>query len=277
VSSTLESLGLRLRPRPPYLALFAAAIQRGLTYRATRLLSMLTSGIVVAIQYVVWKGVFAARAEVGAFSWHEMQTYIALVFLINALLPADHELALYTRIRDGMVAVDLARPLDFQWSQLASASGAAVVELAFRGGALVLAAALLLDFSLPPSAANGTLFAASLVLGFLARFLIAYMVALSCFWLLNVMGLQWMRAAVTNVLSGAVVPITLFPGVLRDLAQFSPFAGMTFVPSSIYVGHLPGGAAAQAIAVQMFWIALLWSAARRMWHLCTRKLIVQGG
>jgi ABC-2 type transport system permease protein len=277
VSARLEALALRLQPRPPYLALFAAAIQRGLTYRATRLLSVLTSAIVVAIQYVAWKAVFAARAEVGAFSWHEMQTYIALVFLINALLPADHELALYTRIRDGMVAVDLARPLDFQWSQLASASGAAVVELAFRGAALVLAGALLLDLSLPPSASSATLFAASLLLGFLARFLIAYMVALSCFWLLNVMGLQWMRAAITNVLSGAVVPITLFPGFLRDLAQLSPFAGMTFVPSSIYLGHLSGAAAVPAIASQIVWTALLWFAARRMWHLCARKLVVQGG
>jgi ABC-2 type transport system permease protein len=277
VSSTLEALGLRLQPRPAYLALFAAAIQRGLTYRATRLLAMLTSAIVVAIQYVVWKAVFAARPDVGAFSWHEMQTYIALVFLIGALLPADHELALYTRVRDGTVAVDLARPLDFQLSQLASASGAAVVELVFRGAALALAAALLIDLSLPPSASNATLFAASLVLGFLARFLVAYMVALCCFWLLNVMGLQWMRAALTNVLSGAVVPITLFPGVLRDVAQHSPFAGMTFVPSSIYLGHLSGAAAVQAVAVQIFWTGLLWFAARRLWRLCARKLVVQGG
>ena len=277
MSSSEVLLGIRTSPRPAYLALAGAAIQRGITYRATRLLSMLTSATFVAIQWFLWKSVFAVQATVGAFSWSEMQTYVVLVFAINALLPTDYELALYNRIKDGTVAIDLARPLDFQWSQLATAAGVAVVEIIFRGTAILLAAAFLLDVALPPSAAQALLFAASVLLGFLAKFLLAYLVGLCCFWLLNVMGLQWMRAAITNILSGAAVPLTLLPGGLREVALHSPFAGMVFVPTAIYLGQLSGADAVRALATQAFWVVLLWFLARRMWGFCLRRLVVQGG
>jgi ABC-2 type transport system permease protein len=281
VADEVERLACRehahRRDRARYFSLVSAALQRALTYRSARIIAVLSGIVVLAIQYFMWKSVFEVTPEVGELGWRAMQSYIVLAFAIGGLLPNEYEIGLFRSVQSGEVALELVRPLDFQWAQLAVATGGGLAELLFRSATTVAISLVWFDVGPPPALLDGLLFVASVGIGFVIRFLVSFLVGLCCFWLLNVWGLQWVRAAVTSVLSGATVPLALLPTTLRQIAIHSPFAGMLFVPTSIYTGHLAGIAALQALLVQLGWALALWFGARRLWTFSIGKLVVQGG
>ena len=61
----------------------------------------------------------------------------------------------------------------------------------------------------------------------------------------------------TNLFSGLVIPLALFPGWAQAPLLWQPFAGLADIPFRIYSGALAGGMAAQGIAAQAIWIVLL--------------------
>lgn len=91
------------------------------------------------------------------------------------------------------------------------------------------------------------------------------------------MGLVRTRIAVTNLLSGALIPIEFFPSGLQSIAEFSPFPAAVYTPVSIYLGNLAGGDLWTAIGVQVIWVIALWYVARLLWKPAVRVLVVQGG
>ncbi|NPV79930.1 MAG: hypothetical protein HPY52_06580 [Firmicutes bacterium] len=59
---------------------------------------------------------------------------------------------------------------------------------------------------------------------------------MACFWAHNVVGLTWARAAITNTLSGEVIPLAFFPTCFRRIVFALPFCNIVHVPVSIYLG-----------------------------------------
>lgn len=91
------------------------------------------------------------------------------------------------------------------------------------------------------------------------------------------MGIAWMRAAITNFFSGALVPLAFFPGWLEKLSLLLPFQGIVYIPASIYLGRLEGLQALQSVGLQLLWIIVLWLGARLMWNWAVRQVTINGG
>ena len=62
--------------------------------------------------------------------------------------------------------------------------------------------------------------------------------------------LQLMVRWASDLLSGLVLPLTFFPGVLGTIVQSLPFAAIYWTPLRIYIGELPPSGWAAAIATQ---------------------------
>jgi len=86
-----------------------------------------------------------------------------------------------------------------------------------------------------------------------------------------------MRAAVTNLFSGALVPLSFFPGWLKSVALLLPFQGIVHTPASIYLGRIGGMELVHYLGVQLFWVAVLWFVGKRMWHRAVRQVTIHGG
>jgi len=268
---------MRLAPRPKYLALALVAMQRSLAYRGTLLLSMVSNLVWVVVLYYLWRAVFASHRSVGGFDWDRMRTYVVLSYGVNVLLSFNSEARMMATIRTGEVASELARPVDYLRAQLAQALGSAVVEGLLGGALALLLGGVALHILAPASVAGALLFLPSVAPGFLVKFLISYLTGLLCFWTVNSLGLLWARAALTNVLSGALIPLQLFPDALRGLALASPFAAVVNAPVAIYLGTTTGAALIGTLALQGAWVAILWVLARALWIPSVRALTVQGG
>ncbi|MCY1075539.1 ABC transporter permease [Archangium lansingense] len=278
MSGPASPVALRQDPRSKYLALVFIGAQRTLAYPRTVLLSLLSNTVWLAISYSLWSAVFDGTSQVGGLDWARMRTYLLLAQSANLLLNASSSVHRMLRlIRTGDIAIELLRPYDVLTSQLAFSAGAALVEAVLGTLVAVGLGLTVLDVLPAASPAAAALFLASLLLGFLVRFMVGLITSLLCLWTKNWLGLHWMQAALLSVFSGALVPLDLYPAWLRSLSLALPFQGIIHTPISIYLGELQGSALLQALGLQALWVVALWGLARLLWNPGRKALDIQGG
>ena len=77
---------------------------------------------------------------------------------------------------------------------------------------------------------DAALFIVAVVLGFVTKALVVFLVSLLGFWTQSGVGLMWSQQAVIQVLSGTIVPLALMPTWLRVVAEWLPLRGIVSTP-----------------------------------------------
>ncbi|MEP7055816.1 MAG: ABC-2 family transporter protein [Actinomycetota bacterium] len=264
--------------RPPwraYRALSSTALKSVLAYRFQFFMALMGNTFLVLTMLYLWRTILASGAQAG-FSWPQMKAYLLVSFVANTIVSGLTEWRMAARIRDGMVAIDLTKPIDYQRARFAEAVGFAAFEY-FTGTVLVLIALLVFGGVPVPHGLHLLLFAVSIVLVLPLRFSLVYATALLCFWTQNYMGINWARLAITNLMSGALVPLPFFPGWLQLLGKALPFQGMAYTPAMLYLDRFSNRDAVLAVLVQLAWSIALWFGAAAAWRAASRRLTVHGG
>ena len=260
-----------------YAAIAARQFQSALQYRGTYALGMLSSLALVLAMFFFWHAGFDGRPSVAGYSWAETKTYLLIGYLAGNLVAFSSEARVSQSIRTGNVISDLLLPVDFQWARLSETLGAVAAQ---GVPALLVTLAVGVAFSgvLPPSGIGAALGAAfALALGVLLKSAIIYVSALVCFWTTNYVGIAWARAALTNLLSGALIPLAFFPAGVTAVLRWLPFAGITDTPARIYLGQLTGVQAVVAVAAELAWTAVLLLLGRALWRVATAEVTIHGG
>ena len=97
------------------------------------------------------------------------------------------------------------------------------------------------------------------------------------FWTLETFAVQLIVRWCSDLLSGQIIPLTFFPGLLGRLVFALPFAAIYSTPLLIYVGIIPPSDWAGALVVQLAWLALFSGLATFVWRAASRRVVVQGG
>jgi len=235
-----------------------------------------TNTIFGFLQAYILLAIYRHRSDVGGFDSRDAVTYVWLAqsMIMTVYLFNWQELAL--RIRDGSIAVDLARPLDPQRYWLAFDLGRAPYHFLFRGLLPFVLGALVFDLRYP-SPLDGVAFTASLVLAVVVSFGIRFLYNAAAFWLLDYRGVMTLTITVVLFFSGMVMPIRFFPHWLRDTAYALPFSAVLQTPVDIWLGKRHGGELLAFLALQAVWAAALLGLGRLALGRGTRRLVVQGG
>ena len=223
--------------------------------------------------------VYDERDVIGGY---DVRDAIAYVWISQGLLsvaaifgPSWYELA--RRVQTGDVATDLQRPLDVQRAELAQDVGRACYQLLWRAAPQFLLGALVFEITIPDELARWLLFTISVALAVAVSFGVRLLVNLSAFWLLDYRGPLLLALAMSQLLSGATIPLAFFPGALDTIARLTPFASMLQAPVDVYVGQPLGGSTLAVLALQGGWAVALYAAGGLVLSAGTRKLVLQGG
>lgn len=139
------------------------------------------------------------------------------------------------------------------------------------------AGVLLMGMRLPASPLHAAAFAVSLVLAYLVLFSLNFLLGLLSMLVMNIKQITWAYRGLVSLLSGALIPLWLFPAGLRAVLDVLPFRCVYDVPLNIYTGALNGGALAGQLALQLAWTAALFALGRAAWRAVHRRMTVQGG
>ena len=224
------------------------------------------------LQAYVLLAVYRHRTNVGGYDAHDTLTY---VWLVQALLMTVYafgwqELAL--RVRDGSITTDLARPLNLQRYWLAFDLGRAPYHFLSRGIVpfAIGAAVFRLHY---PSAVDVVVFLVSVTLAVVASLGFRFLYNLAAFWVLDIRGVLIVALTVSLFFSGMILPLTFFPGWLRELARVLPFASFLQTPVDVWLGQYH----AWQLALQVGWAVVLLALGRLVLRRATQRVVVQGG
>jgi ABC-2 type transport system permease protein len=260
-----------------YFALAKASLEIIFVYRAGFAVNMVGSVFYVVAMFYLWQVIFAGSGALGNFTWPQMKAYLLIAFLLNSTMTWFDEWQMGQDIREGRVATDLARPVDFQMKRFAEASGPVPFEvtMALTIGAIV--AFIFGGIALPEDPAHLLLFILSAALATLLKFSIIYCVSMTAFWTTGMEGVQNARFAITNIFSGALIPLVFFPGWLRALAGVLPFQGLISTPALTYLGLMDGPTTALMIITQLAWAVALLLVGRVLWRSAVKAVTINGG
>jgi ABC-type uncharacterized transport system permease subunit len=261
---------------PAYWRLAMMWPQMAYAYRFNLLFWLGGTVIQVYLLRVVWTAVYAGRGEVDGVALDQLVAYLTLANLQLFITYPILAEVLQGRIREGQIAIDLARPVPFLGQLLAQQIGMTVGLLPFLVVALPFAY-LLGNLSLPPTLMAALLYLASFALAYLITTEMGLALGLLAFWTMETWAFVIVFRFVNQFFAGALVPLWLFPDWLRLVAGLLPFQTQAHVPLSIYVGQMSGAAALQGLALQALWAVALYGLAVVVWRSAMNKVVVQGG
>lgn len=245
-------------------------------YRASTLISAVILAAEVALYTVVWRAIYHGHSgTVHGTPVDVAVAYVVLGLTVASVLDLWPGQSIAARVREGLIGIDLLRPIGLLTQSLATQAGNVAANLP---RALVgIGVGFALGGLLPPhDAGAAAAFVLSLLLAFVISQLITLLMGLSSFWTLEVGGTTMLFSVVRMFLSGAVIPLWFMPGWLRTIADILPFQAATFTPISIYFGR-PNGGLLVALGVQAAWVIALGCVCGWVWSRARHRVVVQGG
>lgn len=218
------------------------------------------------------------RGVVADYNVVEAVTFAGLtqaMLMVVGIFGSSTEMA--EAVRTGEVAMDLMKPIDYQFFALFRQLGRSCYYFLFRGLPIFLVMVIFFPWKPPHSWATLVVFFPSLVFAAAIVFSLSFMVGLSAFWLLDIRGVNQAVMGSAIFLSGFLIPVSFFPSGFGRICEWLPFVGQSYVPVAIYLGKYVGGQMVSMLARQIIWAAILILLSRAFMYLAVRKAIIQGG
>ena len=248
-----------------------------MAFRLRYYTGIVTYFINVTIYYFIWQAIFRASPGFGGFDLSEIITYVCVGWIIRSMYFNNIDNDMASDVLEGKIVMSMMKPVSVQTIYVARSLG----EAAFRMIMLTAPTAAVIGFVFPLKPPAGPLAFA----GFLAA--LAGSVLLVCFLnfivgscavrLTSILGLLRAKFWMQELLSGLLVPLTLFPPPLRAVSAWLPFEHIGYTPMMIYLGKLSGREMARVLALDLAWILALASFGAWFWRAISRKITVHGG
>ena len=252
-----------------------------LAFRARYYVGVLTYLFNVSVYYFIWRAVFHTggygQGGVGGLSLDDMVTYVAVGWAIRSFYFNEIDREMGTQVQEGKLAMNLIRPVDFQTVMIADAAGQSAFRAVLFTLPISVVLALIFPVRPPASLAAGLLFVWSAVVAFFLVAAINFLVGLIAIRSKSILGILRAKYLLLELVSGLLIPTTLFPEPLRTLLLASPFPHINFTPAALYLGKATGLEAARLLGLQAGWTVLLLWLGQWAWRRSQTRITIQGG
>ncbi len=217
------------------------------------------------IKYNLWYSLYTLgnHQSIRGYTLAEMLTYQAWVLVVGFFAQGHNGRDIGEDIRLGRISSYLIYPFDFWKFHTGS-------FIAFQGVSLLIAGftiALLIGSGLIHFPSAQALFCGLTLCCAVGIFWfqVQFMLALTAFWLEETWVLRVIFMIVAQFLSGAVIPLELFPDSLSRILNYTPFPYLTYVPVKMLLGEqlnrFPDALLSMAI-----WSLVVFIASRLIWR-----------
>jgi len=261
-----------------YLAFARKSFQKQMQYRIANLAGLTTNFFFLLVQIFVYTAFYAARPGPQPLNLKQVMTYFVLCqacLMFQPLWGGRSEIA--TSIKDGSVALQLTKPVDFQAYWFADESGKACYYSLMRALPTFLLGSLFFNVTIPQQPTILMAFAVSMPLAIFLSTSITITVYGTAFWTLDATGIVGIAHSIITFFSGMLVPLALWPNWLAQIGGWLPFEGLVNIPFSIYLGKITGFAILSAIGKQLIWSLFFCVLGRILLNLGFSRLVIQGG
>jgi len=247
-----------------FLAEFRACWNLIIEYRVTVVIWMLTI-VLPLIMLAAWLSI-ADKGPVGSYDRTSLISYYLAALVVRNMTGMWFIWEMDTEMRLGSLSFRLLKPMDPMVHYLAYACSSKPFRVFILGpGSLVALVAIPgLKWAVDPLSL--LLFVITLVGSLLILFLMQYTIGLTGFWITRSLSINDAWFFMYSLTSGYLVPLDLFPPIVRNALQFLPFRYTMSFPVELLTSRLSTAAILQGIGIQWLWIAAVFGLNRWVWR-----------
>lgn len=265
-----------------YGAFTNAGIQDFIAYRASFVGFFLGEILMCFVMYFIWNAVYASTGDSTfmGFSMVDMMVYIFLTNIAGFLTGTDSTYSIAEEIKDGSIIMRLIKPIKVDMSFLFFELGNKVMIISCVFVPVILGLEIYRYAVLGYVAFNPIrllIFMFSISISYLLAFYLNLIFGYLAFFLLNLWGFNILKESVIKFFSGAIIPIAFFPGIVRNIFEYLPFASLTYTPVMIYMEKYNGSTLLLNLGLQLLWLSVFIFISKCIWRWAERRLAVQGG
>ena len=260
-----------MRARWPWVSVSSAARRVGRD-RGQLLFAAGFYVIVASVLAALWRAAAAVNGgTVAGYSGLQLTWYVVAAEAVTIALNTRLIEVIGDDIASGAVAAELLRPAPVLGVRVCTELGRCVPRLIVCVVIGVVLATL--TAGAPPDATALALAAPAVVLAVFCNLVAQHAFAGIAFWLRDARSMWFLYHKLVFVLGGMLLPLQVMPGWLHTVAACLPFAAMAYVPARLASGHVEP----PLLLVQLWWIGIMWWAARAVFNAGERRLQVVGG
>jgi len=259
-----------------YTQLMRLSIQEQFQYRWANYFYMIGMIAEPVIYLVVWSSVAVAQGgQVGGYTPGDFAAYYIVWTLVRNMNIVFTPYGWEWRIKEGRLSMELLRPLHPIHGDVAYFAGWKVVAI-ILWIPLAIFLAWIFKPTLSPTLLQGFAFFFAIWGAYLIRTMSLSLLGMVTFWTTRVGALYELYFALELLLSGRLVPMTLMPAWVQQVAGYLPFQWTFFFPIEALVGDLPAEKLIYGLGMQVFWIVVGTMAVNIMWRFGIRKYSAVG-
>lgn len=267
------------------LSIFRIKTAEGFQYRMAGLAGATTSifwGLIEITVYMVFYKYANNRESglLGTLTLQQVVSYVWLAQLLFLMQPMSIDGEILNKITSGDVGIEMCRPLDLYFHWFSKTAASRLTPMFWRGSIILIFGMLMppsYRLSMPASLPGLLLMLVSVLSALL---LCTSYAMLTCAVRLNISwgdGPTYIMMLLGGVLSGAYLPLQLWPKFLQGFLLLQPFAGYLDIPLRFYLGTMLPKDALFAIGIQLIWVAVFVASGRALMKRRLKTIIVQGG
>ncbi len=264
-----------------YISFFRLRFAVGLQYRSAALAGIFTQFMWGAMEILIFNAFYTTDPKAFPMTLSATVSYIWLQQAFLAFFSTwQFEEEIFDTITNGNIAYELARPIDIYQVWLSRSVALRMAKGFLRCFPLLFFAVLLpapYGIAAPESILSFVLFLITLALGLFVTVAYTTLIYVLTMFLISPQGLRILAVSVTELCSGAIIPLPFFPDNIRRVMETLPFASMQNVPLRVYSGDLAGTELLFALSMQLFWLTMLLVIGKVLCNKALKQIAVQGG
>jgi ABC-2 type transport system permease protein len=228
------------------------------------------------VMMALWTAV-AREAPVGHYGQADFVAYFLATFIVRQLTGAWLAWQLSFEVRTGTLAMRLLRPLHPMVSYAVENLSAIPLRLLVSLPVAVLALVLTGAQRLPRDPVLWGVFLLSLLGGWLITFLANAGIGTLALWTGSSVKVMDVWLALYMVFSGYLIPVELFPPLIRGTIEVLPFRYQIGFPVELLTRGLHRASALRLLLGQWIWVGLFLLGVRAIWRKGLRRFAAYGG
>lgn len=260
-----------------YLDLTIIGLKEAIIYRTEFFAGLVAALINLTVLWFAWNAVYAASgsAVMSGFTLPMMITYLVVSSCLKPLNYSNIEYDFEWDVKTGRISTILTKPVSYPLFRIFKEFSVTIFTTITNLLPVFLISTLLIGIS-PP--VNPLAFLISVILGYFVNFLIAFLAGMWAFYSTgSVWGIKISRQVISDIMSGAVIPLSFFPTWFVGIANLLPFQTVFNLPLSIYLGKIVGVDIFYSFVQQIVWLVILGVLCYLVWKRVEKKVVVHGG
>ena len=237
-----------------YIEVIKINVKAQLSWRIDVIFQMLFTISKILLAYLLWGIIFQEKDNIAGFTFHAMLSYyIISSFLTQLDLSSGVSMEIYDRIRGGTFSKYMIIPISIEGYFIAQEIGVVLFYLAFDFlAAVVWIFVFQIQFVITT---NMLLIFCALLMVLLGLFFMVqlnYWVGLLTLKYQEITTFLRIKDNLMSLITGALIPLVLFPEQVVSCMKLLPFYYVTYLPSMLLLGRCQDEAA-RGIMVLLFW------------------------